>query len=37
MVTETKVHPWWHGPFGFLAALGCLIAEWGLRRWKGLP
>ncbi|MBX3416352.1 MAG: hypothetical protein KF851_02020 [Pirellulaceae bacterium] len=37
MVTETKVHPWWHAPFLFWTAIGCLIAEWGLRRWKGLP
>ncbi|HMO14915.1 MAG TPA: glutamine amidotransferase [Pirellulaceae bacterium] len=34
--TEEHIYPWWHQWSLFLAALACLIAEWGLRRWKGL-
>lgn len=34
---ETWSHPAWHTPLLFLFALGCLLAEWGLRRWKGMP
>jgi hypothetical protein len=33
--------PWsyalWHQPAVFLFALTCFVAEWGIRRWKGLP
>ncbi len=29
--------PLWHTPAMFGFALACLISEWGLRRWKGLP
>lgn len=36
-ITETTAAPLWHTPALFLFALACLIAEWGLRRWKGLP
>jgi hypothetical protein len=40
-VTETWVRPWWDlpgfGPGLFLLALVCLVGEWALRRWKGLP
>ncbi len=36
MITETKVYPWWHHWTVFAAAVTCLVAEWGLRRWKGL-
>jgi hypothetical protein len=36
-VMETWTYPLWHTPIVFAFALGCLIAEWGLRRWKGLP
>lgn len=36
-VTETKLNPWWHNSWMFLAAIGFLVSEWGLRRWKGLP
>ncbi|RMF37945.1 MAG: hypothetical protein D6753_16565, partial [Planctomycetota bacterium] len=36
-VTETRVEPLWHRPWLLLIALGCLCAEWGLRRWKGMP
>jgi hypothetical protein len=35
-VTETWTYPLWHTSTVFLLALGCFIAEWGLRRWKGL-
>lgn len=36
-ITETVTSPLWHrGPLFALAIL-CLCAEWGLRRWKGLP
>jgi hypothetical protein len=35
-ITETYSYPLWHKPLIFLAALGCFIAEWGLRRMKGL-
>jgi len=36
-VMETWTQPAWHSPFFFAFALACLLAEWGLRRWKGLP
>jgi uncharacterized membrane protein len=36
-VTEPYVRPVWHQPWVFLLAIVCLTAEWGLRRWKGLP
>ncbi len=35
-VTETWTRPLWHTPWMMLFALGCLVGEWGLRRWKGL-
>jgi hypothetical protein len=35
-VMERWARPLWHTPWMFLAALGCFVAEWGLRRWKGL-
>ncbi len=35
-VTESWTAPLWHKPAVFLFALGCFVAEWGLRRWKGL-
>ncbi len=34
---ESQQEPLWHTPWLFLTALGCLIAEWGLRRTQGLP
>lgn len=34
---ETYTEPLWHTPWIFLTAIGCLIAEWGLRRTQGLP
>jgi hypothetical protein len=36
-VMETWSYPAWHTPLMFAFALGCLCAEWGLRRWKGMP
>jgi uncharacterized membrane protein len=36
-ITEPYVMPLWHRPGVFLLAIACLVAEWGLRRWKGLP
>ena len=36
-ITEPYVRPAWHQPWVFLLAILCLTAEWGLRRWKGLP
>lgn len=35
-VTEPWVYPLWHQWSLFVLALGCLVGEWGLRRWKGL-
>lgn len=35
-VTESWTRPLWHTPAVFLFALACFMAEWGLRRWKGL-
>ncbi len=36
-IVEPWVYPLWHDPLVFLFAIGCLVGEWGLRRWKGLP
>jgi hypothetical protein len=36
-VTEPYVKPLWHQSWVFALAICCLCAEWGLRRWKGLP
>jgi len=40
-ITETWVRPLWDlpglQPAIFLFALACFIAEWALRRWKGMP
>ena len=40
-ISETWVRPLWDlpgtGPAIFLFALSCFIAEWALRRWKGMP
>ena len=35
-VTENYTVPFWHQPLVFLFALGCFVAEWGIRRLKGL-
>jgi hypothetical protein len=36
-ILETRLAPLWHKPTVFLFALFCFIAEWGLRRWRGMP
>ncbi|HEY5911592.1 MAG TPA: glutamine amidotransferase [Verrucomicrobiae bacterium] len=36
-VMEAWTTPAWHTPTVFGFALACFVAEWGLRRWKGLP
>jgi hypothetical protein len=36
-VTDPHIVPAWHTPWVFLLAIICLTAEWGLRRWRGLP
>jgi uncharacterized membrane protein len=35
-ITESWIRPAWHHPLFYLAIIGCLVGEWGLRRWKGL-
>jgi hypothetical protein len=35
-ITESWTFPLWHTPMVFAFALACFLAEWGLRRWKGL-
>lgn len=35
-VTETWTYPLWHQSSVFLLVFGCLVGEWGLRRWKGM-
>jgi hypothetical protein len=36
-ITETYSEPLWHEPAVFLFVLACFLADWGIRRWKGLP
>jgi hypothetical protein len=36
-VMDAWTFPLWHTPAMFAFALACLISEWGLRRWKGMP
>jgi uncharacterized membrane protein len=36
-VMDAWTYPLWHTPAVFAFALVCLLGEWGLRRWKGLP
>ena len=35
-ISEQTAEPMWHRPAVFLFALACFVAEWGLRRRKGL-
>jgi hypothetical protein len=35
-ITESWAFPLWHQPAVFIFALACFVAEWGIRRWKGL-
>ncbi|WP_373651441.1 glutamine amidotransferase [Schlesneria sp. DSM 10557] len=36
-LTEAYTIPLWHQPWMLGLIVACLCAEWGLRRWKGLP
>ncbi len=36
-ITETWSEPLWHKPMVLLLVLTCFVAEWGIRRWKGMP
>jgi len=36
-VMEAWSFPLWHTPAMFAFALACFLAEWGVRRWKGMP
>ena len=36
-VMESSTYPLWHTPAVFAFALACLVGEWGVRRWKGMP
>ena len=36
-IVETRSLPWWHRWPVFTLAIGLLVCEWGVRRWKGLP
>jgi hypothetical protein len=36
-VVESWTYPLWHQWHVFLLAIACLVGEWGLRRWRGLP
>ncbi|MEZ5327838.1 MAG: hypothetical protein R3F19_22560 [Verrucomicrobiales bacterium] len=36
-VMETKRSPLWHSPWVLILALACFMAEWGIKRWRGLP
>lgn len=36
-VMEAWTQPLWHTPIVFALALACFVAEWGLRRWRGMP
>lgn len=36
-ITEPWVYPLWHQWSVFAFAISCLIGEWGIRRWNGMP
>jgi len=36
-VMESWSRPLWHTPIVLVFALACFVAEWGIRRWKGMP
>lgn len=36
-IQQAVTTPLWHSPWMLTAILLCLAAEWGLRRWRGLP
>lgn len=35
-IVESWSRPLWHQSAVFLLALGCFVAEWGIRRWSGM-
>ncbi len=37
VITQPWTFPFWHQWWVFALTVFCLIGEWGLRRWKGLP
>ncbi|MEX2177046.1 MAG: hypothetical protein WD872_21970 [Pirellulaceae bacterium] len=36
-ITESWTYPLWHQWSVLALVIACLVGEWGLRRWKGLP
>jgi len=36
-IMDSWSYPLWHTPAMFGFALACFAAEWGIRRWKGMP
>ena len=36
-IMEKKRTPLWHSPWVLILALVCFMAEWGIKRWRGLP
>jgi uncharacterized membrane protein len=36
-ITQPWTYPLWHQWSVFALALSCLVGEWGIRRWNGLP
>jgi hypothetical protein len=36
-IIEPRIYPVWHKWIIFTLAVGLVVGEWGLRRWKGLP
>ena len=36
-ITQSRVEPFWHRGSWLMLTVICLCAEWGLRRWRGLP
>ncbi|HYD85447.1 MAG TPA: hypothetical protein VEA63_15380, partial [Opitutus sp.] len=36
-IMETWSRPIWHNAWIFAVVLGCFLAEWAWRRWRGLP
>ena len=36
-IVEPWIYPLWHQWGIFTLAMACLIGEWGIRRWQGLP
>lgn len=36
-ISEPLIEPLWHKWTVFLLAMTCLVGEWGIRRWKGMP